>query len=85
MPTKEEFSEIKSICERYGYGNVMEWASALYRRSLSQEGIPASHASVPIVPSLWEYGLEVGEPTRKLYDELVEHFLDGGEDNGKAD
>ena len=26
-----ECLEIKHICDKYGYGNVMEWASALWR------------------------------------------------------
>ena len=26
-----ECHEIKAVCEKYGYGNVMEWASALWR------------------------------------------------------
>lgn len=77
MPNKEEFFEIKSICDRYGCGNVMEWASALHRRMLTEDGLPASHAFVSIVPVLWEHGLELGEPTRNLYDGLVSHFLDG--------
>ena len=27
----KECHEIKAVCEKYGYGNVMEWASALWR------------------------------------------------------
>ena len=32
-PYDDECLEIKRICEKHGYGNVMvEWASALWRR-----------------------------------------------------
>lgn len=77
MPNKEEFLAIKAICDRYGCGNVMEWASALHRRRLVDDGLPATHAFVSIIPVLWEHGLELGEPTRNLYDRLVALFLDG--------
>lgn len=31
MNYRTECLEIKNICDKYGYGNVMEWASALWR------------------------------------------------------
>lgn len=34
----KECREIKAICEKHGYGNVMEWASALWRYDYMKKG-----------------------------------------------
>lgn len=34
----KECHEIKAVCEKYGYGNVMEWASALWRYDYMKKG-----------------------------------------------
>lgn len=47
-----ECREIKRICDKYGHGNVMEWASALWRKEAREQGVPGRWlfcADVPIV------------------------------------
>ena len=38
---------VKMLGEEIGYGNLMCWASALWRKSLADEGRPISGAFVP--------------------------------------
>lgn len=38
---------VKMLGEEIGYGNLMCWASALWRKSLADEGLPISGAFVP--------------------------------------
>ena len=40
MNYRTEYLEIKHICDKYGYGNVMEWASALWRLEAEKKRIP---------------------------------------------
>lgn len=77
---KKEALEIRRICETYGYGNVMEWASAFYRYHLKEDGLPPEHAFVPVIPILCDKdddGVKLGEKTRELYDRMVECLVGG--------
>lgn len=80
MPTKDEFLAIKAICDAYGCGNVMEWASAIYRYYLAKEGLPTSHASIAVIPAICDNpndsGIRIGEGTRALYDGMVKRFME---------
>ena len=76
---KREARAIRDICERYGYGNVMEWASAFYRYSLKEVGLPPEHAYIPVLPVLCnenDEGIALGKETRELYDSLVQAVLE---------
>jgi len=42
---------IKSIGEQVGYGHLMCVASALWRKSLKEKGIPEDGAFVPMIPA----------------------------------
>lgn len=83
MPTKSEFIAIKAICDAFGCGNVMEWASAIWRHSLVKQGIPADHANICVIAAICDNpndsGIRIGEGTRKLYDQMVEQFMEGKE------
>lgn len=43
---------VKMLGEEIGYGNLMEWASALWRKSLMDKGYPTSGAFVPKISEL---------------------------------
>lgn len=77
---KREAREILNICEKYGFGNVMEWVSAFHRYHLKEDGMPAEHAFVPVIPLLCDKndeGVKLGEQTRELYDGMVHYILKG--------
>ena len=54
---------VKMIGEETGYGNLMEWASALWRKQLKENGIPINGAFVPKIAEL--------SPSQEIYDALV--------------
>ena len=75
---RREFEEILSICERYGYGNVMEMASAIWRNKMKENGLPPAHAAIPVIPALCNQnddGIAIGKQTRALYDNIVHDFM----------
>lgn len=73
-PYDEEYLEIKKVCEKYGYGNVMEWASALWRREARLEGIPESGCFVPTCPSFIKRKFQ--DPKQhEIYDQLLAGIL----------
>lgn len=77
---KREAIEILGICEKYGCGNVMEWASAFHRYRLEEDGLPPEHAFVSVIPVLCDEndeGIKLGEKSRKLYDSMVHRILKG--------
>ena len=56
----------------------MEWASAIYRYNLKQDGLPPEHAFIPVIPMLCnksDEGIALGKGTRELYDELVKRLM----------
>jgi hypothetical protein len=44
-----EAQQVKVLGERIGYGNMMALASALWRKSLREQGMPVDGAFVPAV------------------------------------
>lgn len=62
-----EAKRVKMLGEEIGYGNLMEWASALWRKELADEGFPTFVAFVPKVAEL--------SPNQKVYDELVKEIF----------
>ena len=85
---KNEFWVIKAICDAFGCGNVMEWASAIYRYNIAKEGLPTNHAPICVIPSICDNpnddGIRIGEGTRELYDGMVKKFMEEGNER-KAD
>jgi hypothetical protein len=73
MTREQEISEVKRLGIQMGYGHVMSLASALWRKELKEKGYPISGAFVPTcLPFINEEIAEEDEPTRSLYDRLVE-------------
>lgn len=58
---------VKMLGEEIGYGNLMEWASALWRKELKENGIPVNGAFIPKIAEL--------SPEQKAYDEMVERIF----------
>lgn len=54
---------VKMLGEEIGYGNLMEWASALWRKNLKERGISINGAFVPKIAEL--------SPVQELYDAMV--------------
>ena len=79
MVNENEFLAIKAICDAFGCGNVMEWASAIYRYNLAKSGLPTSHADICVTPAICDNpndgGIRIGEGTRELYDGMVKMFM----------
>lgn len=72
---KAECMEIKRVCERYGYGNVMEWASALWRYNGRKEGFPESGCFVPTCPDFIKPEYQCPEQ-HLLYDRIVSKIME---------
>lgn len=51
MMMKEEFDAVYLLCKKYGYGNVMQLASTLWRHDARANGTPESGCLVPTLPS----------------------------------
>lgn len=54
---------VKMLGEEIGYGNLMEWASALWRKDLKDKGYPTIGAFVPTIAEL--------SPQQEMYDSYV--------------
>lgn len=50
MP-EEEYLAIKNLCQKYGYGNVMTMASALWEFELLKENAPVEMGFIPVLRS----------------------------------
>lgn len=63
---------------KYGYGNVMEWASALWRYDYVKKGYGKMLGScfVPTCPDFIKAKFKC-EKLHRLYDDLVERILEG--------
>lgn len=61
-----EMHQVQKLGEAIGYGNLMSWASALWRRHLKEKGFPVDGAFVP----------RIGEitPAEKIYDQYIDVF-----------
>ena len=79
-PYDAECWEIKRICEKYGYGNVMEWASALWRHDRRARGFTEVDCFVPTCPSFVKKRFQ-NPKQHEIYDRLVIRIL--GEKDGK--
>jgi hypothetical protein len=69
---KLEAEQVRMLGEKIGYGNLMEFASALWRKSLEEKGYPTSGAFIPTIGQCIEK--EMFEKTineRKAYDAFV--------------
>lgn len=64
---KKEFEQVKELGERIGYGNMMSMASALWRKSLKDSGVPTYGAFIPVIGELGE--------DEKRYDKYLENNL----------
>lgn len=54
---------VKKLGESIGYGNLMEWASALWRKDLKDHGLPIDGAFIPKIGEITE--------SQELYDAMV--------------
>lgn len=71
-----ECREIKQICDKYGHGNVMEWASALWRRECREKGYLESCCFVPTIPSFIKKRFQnQNSKQHEIYDTRVERVL----------
>ena len=72
---KTECIMVKDICDKLGYGNVMEWASALWRYNAKKNNYPIEGCFVPTCQSFikkkyWCLSQQ------NFYDELVKNSLE---------
>lgn len=79
MAYSTECLEIKRICDKYGYGNVMEWASALWRLEAEKKGYPKGGCFVPTCPDFIKDEFKCPKQ-HELYDGLVKAILMPKED-----
>nr|DAQ72845.1 MAG TPA: hypothetical protein [Caudoviricetes sp.] len=80
-PYISECVEIDKICKKYGYGNVMEWASALWRRDMRSKDCQEKGCFVPTCPSFIKP--EYQNPKQhELYDSLVARIFGGEREDG---
>lgn len=71
---RSEASDILRICRKYGYGNVMEWASALWRYEERMKGNPTAGCFVPTCPDFIKAKFKHSDIT---YDKLVASVMEG--------
>ena len=60
---KDEMNAVQELGDKIGYGNLMSWASALWRKELKECGFPENGAFVPRIGEL--------QYEDKLYDEWI--------------
>lgn len=60
---ESEALAVKKLGESIGYGNLMEWASALWRKDLKDHGLPVDGALIPKNGEITE--------SQELYDAMV--------------
>lgn len=69
---KYEALLVKELGEKIGYGNMMAFASALWRKMLKDKGYPVSGAFVPTLLLLMKQeDIDDTELERKMYDDFV--------------
>ena len=64
---RKQMIAVKQLGDEIGYGNLMWWASALWRRKLSDLGYPHNGAFVPRLDEI--------KAEDKVYDSWVEKFI----------
>ena len=80
-PYIAECVEIDKICKKYGYGNVMEWASALWRHEMRSKGCSEGGCFVPTCQSFIKPEYQ-NIKQHELYDSLVARILGGALKDG---
>jgi len=71
--TKYEVESVKSIGESIGYGNMMEIASALWRKKMRETGLPITGAHIVAADfQLTKVELKRSKKMRDNYDRMVE-------------
>lgn len=60
---KDEMNAVQQLGDKIGYGNLMSWGSALWRRKLKECGLPENGVFVPRIGEL--------QYDEKIYDEWV--------------
>lgn len=72
---KSEYNEIKRVCEKYGYGNVMTLASALWEHELKQV---CENPKSMFVPTIYEFvtnnGRRMLEQSMTVYRAIIERM-----------
>jgi hypothetical protein len=75
---RKEYEEIKAVCVKYGYGNVMELASALWKREFLKNGLPDIMVEVPAAIPAIKKGrwLKCIRDSQMIYDSIVKNMED---------
>lgn len=73
---REEFDEVYLLCKKYGFGNVMQIASTLWRHEARVNGTPESGCLVPTWPSALsgvyaDMARDSELVYRKMYEDLM--------------
>ena len=70
---RAEMLAVKQLGDRIGYGNLISWASALWRDSLRKQGLPESGAFIGVCEcSIKRGALERVHRQEAVYDALLE-------------
>ena len=68
----EEAREVDAIAKRIGYGHLMQLASALWRKSLKEQGYPEIGAHIPTaICCIKKADIKMTQKSLSHYDELV--------------
>lgn len=71
----DEVKAVKELGERIGYGNMMEIASALWRKSAKENSYPVSGAFVPTcLEFIKEDFQDLDKKGREMYDKMVSEY-----------
>ncbi len=69
---KTEVNRVKELGDQIGYGHLMSIASALWRKSLEDNGHPVIGAFVPTcLPFIEKEIVEATKKEREMYDRMV--------------
>jgi len=76
MGMDKEIEAVKALGEQIGYGNMMEIASALWRKSLREKNYPESGAFVTTCIGMFDKeGEDLAKEEADRYDSYIErHF-----------
>lgn len=67
-----EVNKVKELGEQIGYGHLMSIASALWRKTLKESGIPENGAFVPTcLPFIDKEVADSTKSKREMYDKMV--------------
>lgn len=65
---------VKSLGEWMGYGNLMSFASAHWRKLLKDKGLPESGAFIPVTEIMVkEEEMQYAKPSMELYDKIIDN------------